>query len=308
MKVLITGGAGYVGSSLVPMLLERNMEVAVVDKLMHGGNGLLGCFKYPHFSFIRGDIDNRKVMEQSLQGKDLVVHLAAYVGYPICKKHPEDAARTNWDASASLDELRGSLPLVYSSTCSNYGIAENEICDENTPLNPVTLYGVTKSKAEKLFHESGNSVCLRFATAFGVSPRLRLDLLVNDFCYRAKVLKSLIVYEGHFRRPFVHVSDIARAILFSIDNYDRMKNEVFNVGSDTLNVTKAEVANKIREKIDFYLHFAEIAKDEDQRNYDVSFKKIMALGYRPLVSLEQGIDELLAAMDIVEIGNPYSNV
>lgn len=308
MKILVTGGAGYVGSSLVPMLLERNMEVTVVDKLMHDGSGLLSCFKYPNFKFVRGDILNKEVVEQNLRDKDFVVHLAAYVGYPICKKYPEDAAKTNWDASVSLNELRGSLPLIYSSTCSNYGIADKEICDENTPLNPVTLYGVTKSKAEKLFHDNGNSVCLRFATAFGVSPRLRLDLLVNDFCYRAKVLKSLIVYEGHFRRPFVHVSDIARAILFAIDNYNRMKNEVFNVGSDTLNVTKAEVASKIREKTDFYLHFAEIAKDEDQRNYDVSFKKIMALGYKPLVSLEQGINELLAAMDIVEIDNPYSNV
>lgn len=308
MKVLVTGGAGYVGCVLVPMLLERRFEVTVLDKLLHGGTGLLSCFSDPNFRFVRGDICDRDTLQSALPEHDMILHLAAYVGYPICKKNPKEASKTNLDAVLSLNEYRGDMPVIFASTCSAYGASETETCTEDTPLNPVTLYSVSKCKAEQAVIESGNSVCLRFATAFGVSPRLRLDLLVNDFCYRAKKLKSLIVYEGSFRRPFVHVRDMARALLFSMDNYQRMKGEIYNVGKDALNVTKAEVAQMIRRKVEFYLHFAEIGKDEDQRDYDVSFEKIMALGYEPGIGLEEGIDEVLASIDVLDIRNPYSNV
>ena len=308
MKVLVTGGAGYVGCVLVPMLLERRFEVTVLDKLLHGGAGLLSCFSKPNFRFVRGDICDPVTLQSVLEGQDIILHLAAYVGYPICKKRPEEATKTNLGAVLALNECRGDTPVIFASTCSTYGAAETEICTEETPLNPVTLYAVTKCKAEQAVIEKGNTVCLRFATGFGVSARLRLDLLVNDFCYRAKKLKSLIVYEGWCRRPFVHVRDMARAFLFSIDNYQRMKDQTYNVGREALNVTKADVARMIRRKVEFYLHFAEIGKDEDQRDYGVSFGKIMALGYEPRIGLEEGIDELLAAMDLLDIKNPYSNV
>ena len=308
MKVLITGGAGYIGCVIVPMLLDRGIEVTVLDKLLHGGTGLLSCFSKPDFQFVRGDICDPGTLRSVLKDQDLIIHLAAYVGYPICKKYPEEASKTNLTAVLDLNQCRADRPVIFASTCSNYGATDNQICTEDTALNPVTLYAVTKSKAEEAFLEKGNCVCLRFATAFGVSPRLRLDLLVNDFCYRAKKLKSLIVYEGSFKRPFVHVRDIAHAILFSIDNYQRMKDDVYNVGNESLTVTKAEIAHLIRQKVEFYLHFAEIGRDEDQRNYEVSFQKIMALGYEPKIKLEEGIDELLAAVDVVDIQNPYSNV
>ena len=193
MKVLVTGGAGYVGCVLVPMLLERAFEVTVLDKLPHGGTGLLDCFRKPNFHFVRGDICDPGTLQTVLKGQDIVIHLAAYVGYPMCKRYPEEGAKTNLGAALDLNERRGDTPLIFASTCSNYGVTESEICTELTPLSPVTLYGVTKCKAERALIQKGNCVCLRFPTAFGVSPRLRLDLLVNDFCYRAKRLKSLIV-------------------------------------------------------------------------------------------------------------------
>lgn len=308
MNILVTGGAGYIGSVLVPMLLERGYHTTVLDKLMFSGDGLLGCFAYPEFTFVRGDITQEDVLARCLEGQDLIIHLAAYVGYPICKKFPEEAERTNLHASLKLNELRGSTPILFGSTGSNYGIVEGEICTEETPLNPITLYGQTKTRAEQAFHRSGESVCYRFATAFGVSPRMRLDLLVNDFCYRAQRLKSLIVYEAHFRRTFIHVRDIARSFLFAIDHYDQMKNNIYNVGSNEMNYTKEQIARKIQEKTRYYLHFAEIGSDEDKRDYEVSYDKIHRLGYETAVDLEHGLNELLQVMDMIDIRNPYSNV
>lgn len=308
MKILVTGGAGYIGSCLVPLLLERGDEVTVLDKLMFGPAGMLPCFAYRNFHFVRGDITEDATLKRCLQGQDLIIHLAAYVGYPICKKFPKDAQQTNLRASIILDRLRGETPLLYGSTGSNYGVVTDQVCTEDTPLNPITLYGETKTLAENTFRDTGNSVCYRFATAFGISPRLRLDLLVNDFCYRAARLKSLIVYEASFKRTFIHVRDIAKSFVFAIDNYDRMKDEVFNVGSNSMNYTKHEIAKKIEEKVDYYLHFADIGKDEDQRNYEVSYEKIDALGFQTTVDLEQGLDELLSVMEAVDMHNPYSNV
>lgn len=308
MKVLVTGGAGYIGSCLVPMLLERGEQVTVVDKLMFGASGMLPSFACANFNFVRGDITDEETMKKCIRGADLVIHLAAYVGYPICKKFPEEARATNLEGSLLIDRLRGDTPLLFGSTGSNYGVVTDEICTEETPLNPITLYGETKTRAEVAFHESGNSVCYRFATAFGVSPRLRLDLLVNDFCYRAARLKNLIVYEAGFQRTFIHVRDIAKSFLFAINNYDRVKDEIFNVGSESMNYTKREIAETIKRKVEFYLHFADIGKDEDQRDYEVSYEKIGALGFKTTIEIDQGIDELLSVMESIDIENPYSNV
>ena len=304
----MTGGAGYIGSTLVPLLLDRGYEVTIVDKLMFGPGGMLPSFVRPNFNFVRGDVTDREVMTPLVEDTDLIIHLAAYVGYPICKKFPVDARATNLEGSQLLNELRGQKPLLFGSTGSNYGVVTDEICTEETPLNPLSLYGETKTEAEHIFHNSGNSICYRFATAFGVSPRLRLDLLVNDFCYRAVQLKSLIVYEANFKRTFIHVSDIARSFLFAIDNYDSMKNEVFNVGSDEMNYTKREIAETIRESVDYYLHYADIGKDEDQRDYRVSYDKISSHGFKTEVDLSTGIEELMKVMAVIDIQNPYSNV
>ena len=308
MKILVTGGAGYIGSCLTPLLLERGDEVTILDKLMFGPAGMIPCFAYPNFKFVRGDITDEATLKEALRDKDLIIHLAAYVGYPICKKFPMEAQETNLNASLLIDKLRGETPLLYGSTGSNYGVVTSRICTEDTPLNPITLYAETKTLAEKAFRKSGNTVCYRFATAFGVSPRLRLDLLVNDFCYRAARLKSLIIYEADFKRTFIHVRDIARSFVFAIENYDRMKDEVFNIGSDSMNYTKRKIAQKIKEKVDFYLHFADIDKDEDQRNYEVSYEKMNATGFQTTLTLGQGINELLSVVDAIDIHNPYSNV
>ena len=308
MNILVTGGSGYIGSCLVPILLDRGDYVTVLDKLMFGAFGMMPNFAHPNFSFVRGDITDEEIMKKCLDGTDLIIHLAAYVGYPICKKFPKEAYATNLEGSLVIDKLRGDIPLLFGSTGSNYGVVTDVICTEETPLNPITLYGETKTKAEMAFHKSGNSICYRFATAFGVSPRLRLDLLINDFCYRAATLKSLIVYEAGFKRTFIHVRDIARSFLFAIDNYDRMKNDIFNVGSNSMNYTKREIAEIIKDKVDFYLHFADIGKDEDRRDYEVSYEKIDAMGFNTTIDIDQGIHELLNVMEALDIQNPYSNV
>jgi nucleoside-diphosphate-sugar epimerase len=230
------------------------------------------------------------------------------VGYPICKKFPKEARATNLEGSILLNKIRGETPLLFGSTGSNYGVVTDKVCTEETPLNPVTLYGETKTLAEAAFRKAGNIVCYRFATAFGVAPRLRLDLLVNDFCYRAVRLKSLIVYEAGFKRTFIHVRDIGKSFIFAIDNYGRMKNEIYNVGSDSMNYTKAEIAEKIKTKTDYYMHFADVGKDEDQRNYEVSYEKISRLGFQTTIDLDRGLDELIEVMQAIDIQNPYSNV
>ena len=309
MNVLVTGGAGYVGSVLCPMLLREGYRVTVLDRLLFGGRGILPCFESRHFRIVRGDVRNEATLSESLEGVDLVIHLAALVGYPICKKHPKEAEEVNLGATVLLNQLRGrSIPMLYASTGSNYGAVASEICTEETPLQPLTTYGRTKTRAEMVTMEVGNAISYRFATAFGLSNRLRLDLLPNDFCYRAKIQRNLIVYEKNFKRTFIHVRDMGLAFLHAIKNFDAMKDRVYNVGDESMNYTKEDIALKIRERVDFYLHFAEIGKDEDQRDYEVSYDRIRSTGFRTGISMDEGLDELLRAMTAVEIQSEYSNV
>ncbi|RMF68354.1 MAG: NAD-dependent epimerase/dehydratase family protein, partial [Calditrichaeota bacterium] len=190
----------------------------------------------------------------------------------------------------------------------NYGALIGDLCTEETPLNPLTIYGQTKTEAEQMLLDSGSVVCYRFATAFGLSPRLRLDLMINDFVYQAIKKRNLIVYERTYKRTFIHVRDMVRSFQFALENYDRLENEVFNVGSEKLNYSKEDVALKIKEKVDFYLHFADIGRDEDQRNYQVSYEKIRRLGFETSVTLEQGIDELIRGYELIDERNPFANV
>ena len=309
MKVLITGGAGYVGCTLTALLLGENYKVSVFDNLMYGGRGLLPFFGHRNFHFMKGDIRNKDQLKEATRDVDLIIHLAAIVGYPACKKNPELAEEVNVEGTRNLLAVRSpSQPLLSASTSSNYGAYTGDVCTEETPLNPLSLYGTSKTKAERVIMETGNVIGFRFATAFGVSHRMRLDLLVNDFVYRALKERSLILYERHFKRSFIHVRDMARSLSFAIKNFDKMKDNVFNVGSEKMNLSKEEIALKIKQKIPFYLHFAEVGKDEDQRNYAVSYEKIRSLGLDMTIDIEQGIDELIRAYDVIDLHSEFSNV
>ncbi len=308
-KVLVTGGAGYVGCTLVGRLLEEGYDATVFDNLMYGGRGLLPYFSNPRFHFIKGDVRDKSKLQEVVKDADVIVHLAAIVGYPACKKDPRLAEEVNIGGTRNLLAVRvPSQPVLYASTGSNYGAYTGGPCTEETPLNPVSLYGISKTQAETDIMSAGNSVSFRFATAFGVSSRMRLDLLINDFVYRALKERSLILYEKEFKRTFIHVRDMAHSFLFALKNYARMKDDVFNVGSEKMNYNKEEIALKIQQRIPFYLHFADVGKDEDQRNYEVSYEKIRRLGLETTIDVDQGIDELIRAYTALDIRSEFSNV
>lgn len=247
-------------------------------------------------------------MRKELADADAVVHLAAMVGYPMCKKFPEDARRTNVGGTeVVLGEMPASAKLINFSTGSNYGEVEG-ICDEDTPLNPLSLYGETKTKAEEMCMERPNSVALRFATAFGLSPRMRLDLMINDFTYQALVNRYLLVYERRFRRTFIHVHDMARVVPHLLETWETAKGRCFNVGHESMNFTKEDIARNLQSKLDFHLYFADVGTDEDKRDYEVSYARIRGLGFSLEVDIHRGLGELLSGLRMIRIRNPYSNV
>jgi nucleoside-diphosphate-sugar epimerase len=308
-KILITGGAGYVGSALTDLLLREGFQVRVLDSLKFGGLSLVPFFSDMNFEFQKGDVRVKSDVDRAMAGVDAVIHLAAIVGFPACRKDPAYSREVNVEGTKNVVAASGGkIPVFYASTGSNYGKMLEKICYETTPLNPLTDYGRQKTEAEKVIQKNTKEfVIYRFATAFGVSPRLRLDLLPNDFTYRAVKEKNLIVYEKHFMRTFIHVRDMAQSFLFALQNYPKMKGEVFNVGSNDMNHSKEEICNMIREQVDYYLHFAEVGHDLDQRDYIVSYDKIQALGFRTNVPMRQGITELVKVAQIIDIPKPYHN-
>ena len=309
MKVLVTGGAGYIGCVLVPALLEAGHEVRVLDSLRKGGLGLLPYLSTPRLELVRGDVRDPAVVKETLRDADVVMHLAAIVGYPACAKDPGLARTTNVDGTANLIRHSSSHQvIIYPSSLSNYGTVPDSICTEEMMPAPITLYGITKMEGEKALLDRGNVIIFRPATAFGLSPQMRLDLLFNEFVFRALKEKYLVVYEPNHMRAFVHVRDLARAFLFALDNGERMLNQVYNLGSESLNVRKGELAQRIRRKIDFVLTISETGEDPDKRNYTVSFSKLRRAGYETTISLDDGIDELVRGLQAIDVMDPFSNV
>jgi len=304
MQILVTGGAGYIGSVLIPELLKK-YDVRVLDNLTYGYHGILPHLGNPSFEFIKGDIRKRDDIISSLKNVDMVVHLAAIVGYPACKTRPDLAYDVNYKGTKKLVEVC-SVPIIFASTCSVYGKVKG-ICCENTPVRPLTEYGVTKAKAEKMIRKHMDYIIYRFSTAFGLSSRLRLDLLVNDFLYKAMKNRELIVFEKDYWRTFIHVKDIARSLIFAIEHFDKMNQETYNVGSEELCLRKEDVALKIKEYVDYDLKFAEFDSDPDQRNYKVSFQKIKSVGFRIKYDLDYGIQEMLKGFEFIEAKENYYN-
>jgi nucleoside-diphosphate-sugar epimerase len=294
VRVLVTGGAGYVGSTLVPVLLQEGHQVRVLDRLDSGGHGLLGCVGRSGFSFIHGDMGDETVLMPALGGVEAVIHLAAIVGYPACQQHAAEAVATNVNATKLLLDLRHtSQRLLLASTGSVYGAIAGGICTETTPCSPITLYGVTKAEAENLTRAAGNHVIFRYATAFGPSPCMRFDLLPNHFVQRAVRDGKLALYQGGFRRTFIHVRDIARSISFALREWAGISDETYNVGHESLNITKAGLARMIRGHVNYQLDVDESATDSDQRDYDVCYRKIRQKGFTAKHDLDQGIAELV---------------
>jgi len=307
MKVFITGGAGFIGTTLVPKLLDAGHQVTVFDCLLHGGNPIIPFFRDQNFKFVRGDIRDFESLQEALEGHDLVIHLAALVGFPACRMNPEIAKEVNVGGTLNIIKaISDDIPILYGSTGSNYGAVTN-VCTEESPLTPLSLYGETKTEAERLLMERGNTVAYRFATAFGISPRMRLDLLVNDFANKCLRDGYLVVYEKHFMRTFIHVSDIAESFLFAIQNIDQMKNNVYNVGADSMNYSKEQVCNMIADKTGAFIHFEEIGSDADKRNYIVSYDKIKKLGFSTKIGMEQGIEEIVKVLKVIDFQDTYVN-
>ncbi len=307
-NILVTGGAGYVGTTLVSELLNQGYMVRALDNLRFGGTGLMPFFSNKNFEFVRGDVRDQKIVNDAAKGMDAIVHLAAIVGFPACRKDPELARDINVNGTKNVvAAAAGKIPVLFASTGSNYGKMLEDVCTETTPLNPLTDYSKQKVEAEKVIEGNKEFIIYRFATAFGVSPRMRLDLLPNDFSYRAVRDRSLIVYEKHFMRTFIHVRDMAKSFVFALEHYDKMRGEVYNVGDNNMNYSKEAICNMIRSKVDFYLHFADVGHDLDQRDYIVSYDKIHTVGFHTSISMDDGIDELVKVSHVLDVQHPFYN-
>lgn len=296
MKVLVTGGAGYLGSVLCEHLLDEGHKVTVLDNLLYKQKSLFQFISNSNFDFVFGDVRNKELMEKLLRDVEVVIPLAAIVGAPACDMDPLMALSVNFDAIKLLNKLRSKNQLiVYPTTNSGYGTKSGDVfCTEETPLEPISLYGKTKSDAEAELLASENAITLRLATVFGMSPRMRVDLLVNHFVYVAVKDGYIVIFEKDFKRNFVHIRDIAECFLFCIKNAKKMVGRPFNVGLDSANLSKEELALKIKEQLpNFYIHFAPIGSDPDKRNYIVSNQRLKEAGFEAKYSLEEGIKELI---------------
>lgn len=310
MKILITGGAGYIGSVLVASLLQEGYKVTVLDNFSLGQNSLADCCHHDGFEVVRGDCRNEELAKSLVAKHDVVIPLAALVGAPLCKADPLAAKSINQDAVQMLCRLMSpSQRLLMPVTNSGYGIGEKDkFCTEDSPLRPISLYGVTKVEAEKAVLQHPNSLTFRLATVFGMSPRMRIDLLVNDFVYRAVNDRAVLIFEGHFKRNFIHIRDVARVFLFALRNFDTMKGRAYNVGLEEANLSKLELCATIQKHLPQFVYVeAPIGEDPDKRDYIVSNQRLLSTGFRTEWDLDRGIRELIKGYTILRNGR-YSNV
>jgi nucleoside-diphosphate-sugar epimerase len=309
-NILVTGGAGYLGSTMVPDLLAAGHKVTVLDNFMYGQASLNHVCHNPNFDVVKGDIRIESTIVPLLKKADIVIPLAAYVGAPLCSKDPVGAQTINHDAILMmLKHVSKSQRVLMPTTNSAYGTGdENNFCTEESPLNPISKYAIDKVAIEKELMQHPNAISFRLATVFGMSPRMRLDLLVNDFTYRAVNDRFVVLFESHFKRNYIHVRDVSRAFQHGIANFEAMRGQIYNVGLSDANVSKYELCEHIQKLLPSFVFIeAAIGKDPDQRNYIVSNAKIEATGYRPAVSLDQGLAELIKGYVMIN-NSRYGNV
>lgn len=290
MKILITGGAGYKGVLLTEQLLKRNYDVTILDNFMYGYNSILHLINYNNLKIIK--IDIRNIQESDLKDYDVIYHLAGISGMPACAANPHSAESINVDSVKKMVKfLSKNQFLINASTTSSYGYNKN-ICDENTVMQPVSIYGITKHNAENIIQDRENSISLRFATVFGVSSKMRNDLMVNDFTYSAINNRSIILFAGKSKRTFIHINDAIKSYIFTLDNFEKMKSQVYNIGCESMNLSKIEISNQISKYVDYELIDSSLS-DLDTRNFEISFQKIKKLGFNIEYSLGGGIKELI---------------
>ena len=295
-KILITGGAGYIGSKLVNKLLDLNYKVTVIDILKFSGKSINHLFNNRNFKFIKGDVRNYKLISKLVKKNEFIIPLAALVGAPLCAKNKREAISTNLESIKLMMKIISKKnKIIYLTTNSGYGIGKvNKYCDEESPLNPISLYGRTKVDAEKIIMRFNNSIGFRLATVFGYSYRMRTDLLVNNFVFNAIKYKKLTIYEPHFRRNFIHINDVVDGIIYAIQNFNSLKSNVYNLGLSSANITKHMLAKKIKKQLKYLkIIIVKNRKDPDQRDYFVSNKKIERKGFKAKTSVENGIRELI---------------
>ncbi len=300
-KILITGGAGYIGSMVSTKLVQQGFDVTVVDKLNYDSRSLCHLLHYEKFNFINRDILDKKFMKSIIHKYDYIIPLAALVGAPLCEKFKKKAIETNLNAIRFLvKNLKKKQRLIFTNSNSGYGIGDKKkFCDEKSPLNPISLYGRTKVDAEKCIMEFGNSITFRLATVFGYSYRMRTDLLLNNLVLLALKNKKLNIFEPHFRRNFIHVRDVADAIIFAIKNFNNLKNNIYNLGMSKANVTKIDLVKKIKKNLpSLKIKFLKNKKDPDKRDYYVSNIKIERKGFKAKISIDQGIKEMIKVYKI----------
>jgi nucleoside-diphosphate-sugar epimerase len=313
MKILITGGAGYLGSVITKRMLDEGHEVIVLDKLIFNQTSLLGYTYTSKFKFIYGDVRNEKLLEKLCNEADAIIPLAAIVGFPACDADPKLAKEINFQQIVNIVKFTNGKgkKILYPNTNSGYGIGIGQTeCTEESPLNPISVYGQTKCEAENFLMTSTDAIIFRLATVFGVSTRMRTDLLVNDFVYKAITDKYIVVFEKTFKRNFIHIRDVASAFIFMLDRYDTYKGEIFNVGLSDANFSKQELLEKIQTHVkDFAVSYNDYYEDPDKRDYIVSNDKIERTGWRPHMDLDKGIKELIMAYQMIvpKMGAEFRN-